>query len=120
VGTSVFAVADGTVKEFRPFFLGTYALVVDHTSFVVRYGEIRKEIAENLAIGSKVKKGQKIGSVGKLTNLKISMVHFEMYSGKAKGPLTVAGRPPFMRRSDLMDPTSHLDKWSKETLPVDR
>jgi murein DD-endopeptidase MepM/ murein hydrolase activator NlpD len=119
VGTPVFAVADGTVKQFGAFYLGTYALVVDHGDFVVRYGEIKKDTAQSLAIGSKVKKGQKIGLVGKLTGLSISMVHFEMFSGKGNGPLTVKTKPPFMRRADLMDPASHLDAWAKEPLPVD-
>jgi murein DD-endopeptidase MepM/ murein hydrolase activator NlpD len=118
VGTPIFAVADGTVKEFRAFYLGTYALVVDHGDFIVRYGEIQKGIAQNLAKGSKVKKGQKIGLVGKLNGLSISMIHFEMYSGSKTGPLTDTKRPPFMRRADLVDPTSHLDTWAKEPLPT--
>ena len=119
VGTPIFAVADGTVKSFKPFYLGTFALVVDHGDFVVRYGEIKKDIAGDFAVGAKVKKGQRIARVGKLNGLKIAMLHFEMFSGKAKGPLTIGNRPPFMRRSDLMDPTSQLDKWAKEPLPVD-
>ena len=50
------------------------------------------------------------------------MLHFEMYTGKAKGPLT--DRNPktsakrkdsmtFSRRSDLVDPTPFLDAWQK-------
>ena len=107
------------MKRFAPFYLGTYALVIDHGEFVVRYGEIKKDIAEHLKIGSVVRKGQGIGAVGKLSGLKISMVHFEMFSGKGKGPLTDPQRPPYMRRSDLMDPASHLDTWAKEPLPMD-
>lgn len=119
VGTPAFAVADGTVKQFGLFYLGTYALVIDHDHFVVRYGEIKRDIAKDLAIGSHVTKGQKIGLVGKLTGLNISMIHFEMYAGTKDGPLTDRDRPPFMRRSDLMDPASHLDTWATQPLPVD-
>lgn len=118
VDTSVFAVADGTVKRFAPFYRGTYALVVDHGGFVVRYGEIKKAIAEDLAVGARVRKGQKIGLVGKLSGLRIAMVHFEMYSGRGRGRLTDPSRPPFMRRSDLMDPTGQLDAWAREPLPA--
>lgn len=118
VGTPVFAVADGTVQRFSEFYLGTYALVVDHGSFIVRYGEIMKDIAEGLAVGSKVKKGQKIGFVGRLESLGVSMVHFEMYDGTGSGLLTDRSRLPFMRRADLIDPTSHLDAWAREPLPA--
>jgi len=118
VGTSVFAVADGTVTAFGLFYLGTYALVVDHGEFVVRYGEIQKTIPDKVKVGAKVTKGQLIGKVGKLTGLNISMVHFEMFTGKAKGALTDKNRPPFMRRSDLIDPASHLDAWAQEPLPT--
>jgi murein DD-endopeptidase MepM/ murein hydrolase activator NlpD len=118
VGTPVFAVADGTVQRFAEFYLDTYALVIDHGGFIVRYGEIKKDIAEGLPIGAKVKKGQQIGLVGRLTGLAISMVHFEMYDGSGSGPLTDRNRAPFMRRADLIDPTSHLNAWAKEPLPV--
>src|SRR5215204_388974 len=69
IGTPVHAVADDTVKEFGLFYLGTYALVVDHGSFVVRYGGIRDDIAKNLGVGAKVKEGQMIGRVSKLQGL---------------------------------------------------
>jgi murein DD-endopeptidase MepM/ murein hydrolase activator NlpD len=118
VGTPVYAVADGTVLAFGLFYLATYALVVDHGDFVVRYGEIRKDIPPDVKVGARVKKGQKVGEVGKLTGLNISMVHFEMFSGKAKGPLTDRTRLPFMRRADLIDPTQHLSAWAKEALPM--
>ena len=116
VGTPVFAVADGTVRKFSLFYLGTYALVVDHGDFVVRYGEIQKDVPQHVKVGAKVKKGQQIGQVGKLQGLNISMVHFEMYTGKAKGELTQP-TGAFKRRSDLMDPTSQLDTWAMEPLP---
>jgi len=113
IGTPVYAVADGTVKAFGPFYMGTYALTIDHGEFWVRYGEISDNIASTLAAGKRVREGDQIGDVGDLLGLNLSMVHFEMYSGSASGPLTVPSRPPYMRRSDLIDPTPYLDKWAK-------
>lgn len=118
VGTPVYAVADGTVQRFSEFFKGTYALVVDHGDFIVRYAEIKKDIAGGLKVGSKIAKGQKIGFVGRLEGLQVSMVHFEMFAGNESGPLTDTGNPPFMRRADLIDPTKRLNDWAKEPLPT--
>jgi murein DD-endopeptidase MepM/ murein hydrolase activator NlpD len=117
VGTPVYAVADGTVQRFSEFFLGTFALVVDHGDFIVRYGEIQREIAQSLKVDTTVTKGQKIGLVGRLQGLTISMVHFEMYDKTASGALTNTSNPPFMRRGDLIDPTKRLNDWAKEPLP---
>ena len=112
IGTPVLAVADGTVKGFAAFYMGTFALTVDHGDFWIRYGKISDKIAAGLAANSKFKEGQQIGDVGDLLGLNLSMVHFEMYSGASSGPLTVPGRAPYMRRADLIDPTSHLDDWA--------
>lgn len=112
VGTPVYAVGDGVVKSFALFYMGTYALTVDHGSFWVRYGEISKSIASALAAGTPIKEGQQIGEIGDLDQLPISMLHFEMYSGAGSGPLTDPSRAPYMRRADLIDPTSYLDAWS--------
>jgi murein DD-endopeptidase MepM/ murein hydrolase activator NlpD len=116
-GTPVFAVDDGTVLSFSPFYLGSWAIVVRHPGFVVRYGETRKTLAFGVKVGGKVKKGQKIGEVSALTGLDISMVHFEMYTGEKEGPLTVQSGP-FKRRGDLKDPTHILEKWAEGPLPV--
>ena len=67
-----------------------------------------------MEFGTKVTEGQQIGDVGDLVGLDLSMVHFEMYSGAASGPLTVPSNTPFMRRSDLIDPTAHLDQWAAQ------
>lgn len=112
IGTPVFAVADGTVKGFAAFYLGTFALTVDHGEFWIRYGEISTKIASGLKVGDKVKEGDKIGEVGDLEGLDLAMVHLEMYRGNVTGPLTVPANTPFMRRSDLIDPTSRLDEWA--------
>lgn len=109
IGTPVYAMDDGEVTNFYAFYLGTYALEVKHSGFVARYGEISKT-ATNIKKGSKIKKGQLIGYVGELKGLNMSMLHLELYSGTASGPLTVRGNKPYQRRSDLIDPTPILDK----------
>jgi murein DD-endopeptidase MepM/ murein hydrolase activator NlpD len=64
--TAIYAVADGKVKAYYPFYSGTDAVEVEHTGgFVVRYGEISK-LAPGVKIGSTVKRGQHIAYVGKL------------------------------------------------------
>lgn len=108
VGTEVLAVDDGVVIEGpTPFTTNVFDLVVWHTTFVVRYGEI-SGAAPGVRVGVRVTRGQVIGLVGKME--KDSMLHFEMYSGFDKGPLTDRSRPPFERRADLMDPTDFLDR----------
>ena len=109
IGTPVFTVADGTVRGFSLFYLGTYALTIEHAGFLIRYGEIAENIAKNFGVGTAITEGQQIGVVGDLIGLSLSMVHLEMYSGTGSGPLTVPSNPPFMRRSDLIDPTTFLD-----------
>jgi murein DD-endopeptidase MepM/ murein hydrolase activator NlpD len=109
VGTAVFSVGPGVVLAAYPFYLSTWAVEVDHGDFVVRYGEVHHNLAPGIRKGAKVEAGTLIGLVGALKGLKMSMLHFEMYSGKAKGPLTSKSQAPYMRRSDLMDPTPWLD-----------
>ena len=115
-GTPIFAVADGKVLGFSPFYLGSNAITVDHGTFTVRYGETRTKMAPGVTVGGHVKKGQKIGEVSALKGLDISMIHFEMYSGHQSGPLTTS-KAPFKRRGDLMDPTEILEKWAEGELP---
>ncbi|RXT57176.1 hypothetical protein B6S44_01680 [Bosea sp. Tri-44] len=117
VGTPVHAVADGKITIHRPFYLGTFATVIDHGDFVVRYGEVQKALAGGLKVGDEVAAGQVIGSVGKLSGLNISMIHFEMFSGTVNGELTTT-KSPFFRRADLMDPTAQLDAWAQQPLPT--
>jgi len=50
------------------------------------------------------------GYVVKMPGYKRTMLHFEMYSKKATGPLTNKQNPPYKRRSDLIDPTQFLNK----------
>lgn len=110
VGTPVYAMDDGEViQDLYAFYLGTYALEIKHTQFVARYGELRGA-APNIKKGAKIKKGQLIGYIGELKGLNMSMLHLELYSGKATGALTVRGSKPYQRRADLIDPTAILDK----------
>lgn len=114
VGTPIYAVGDGEVIDSYEFYLGTDAVEVQHKDFLVRYGEIAR-LAPGIKQGSKVKQGQLIAYVGRLQGLDYYMVHFEMYSGRASGPLsTQSGK--YRRRSDLMDPTKYVDSW-KSKLP---
>ncbi len=109
VGTEIHALADGSVVQGYPFYLGTRALEIDHGEFLARYGEIERE-AEGLSGGSEVKKGDVIGVVGQLDGLPFSMLHLELYGKTKEGPLTDRENLPFKRRSDLIDPTALLDR----------
>ncbi len=108
------SVAPGKViSNLYYFYEGTYALEVLHSGgFVVRYGELTGYKATGVRRNSRVKMGQKIGKMGKVnSNCCRPMLHFELYSGKRTGSLTrESGR--YRRRSDLMNPTSYLNKWA--------
>lgn len=118
VGTTIHAITSGTVT-LGPyaFYDGTYALEIDHGTFLARYGEIQKQAL--VKAGDRVSAGQPIARVGKLLSMKNSMLHLELYDKSATGPLTVKNNQtkrtskgiPFMRRRDLMDPTQRLDQW---------
>jgi murein DD-endopeptidase MepM/ murein hydrolase activator NlpD len=110
------AVADGRVIQAPYYFYtGTNALEVSHPGVgTVRYGEIDTHKVVHLAGGSHVKCGQVIAYVGRLDSGS-SMLHFELYSGKSSGALTVRGNPPYQRRRDLVNPTSFMDRLYKLT-----
>ncbi|HET9789059.1 MAG TPA: M23 family metallopeptidase, partial [Pyrinomonadaceae bacterium] len=88
VGTTIHAISSGTVT-LGPyaFYDGTYALEVDHGSFLARYGEIQKNAF--VKAGDHVEAGQPIAKVGKLLSIRNSMLHLELYDKSATGPLTV-------------------------------
>jgi murein DD-endopeptidase MepM/ murein hydrolase activator NlpD len=118
VSTTIHAIADGTVTLGPyPFYDGTYALEVDHGTFLARYGEIQKSAM--VRQGDRVSAGQPIAKVGKLNSIINSMLHLELYDKSASGALTVknnqtkktANGIPFMRRRDLVDPTAKLNVW---------
>jgi hypothetical protein len=110
-GTIIRAVSDGEIIDFYEFYLGTYALVIDHGAFIVRYGEITGNLPAGIRIGARVRQGQGVAYVGRLVGLNQDMLHFERFAGWATGPLTVRDRYPYQRRADLVDPTQDLLAW---------
>lgn len=115
VGTKIRAIADGVVIQAPYYFYsGTNALEVDHPGIgVVRYGEISISKAVRLKAGDRVKAGEVIAYVGRLESGS-SMLHFELYSGKAKGALSV-GQGPYMRRRDLINPSTLIDELARRS-----
>lgn len=110
VGTAIRAMAQGTIlTALYEFYGGTYALEVDHGTFVARYGEIQRTTAGDFKVGDPVTPGLVIAHVGKLNNYNRSMLHLELYAHTATGGLTVRSNKPYQRRSDLFDPTTWLD-----------
>lgn len=107
VGTNVSSITSGEILRVSEFYRGSFAIEIDHYSYIGRYTEIKP--ISGLKVGDSVKPGQTIGTI---KNLKLddSMLHFEMYSGTATGPLTNTANPPYMRRSDLLNPTNFLLK----------
>ena len=121
VGTTIHAITAGTVTRGPyEFYEGTYALEVDHGTFLARYGEIQKSAM--VRQGDRVSAGQPIAKVGKLNSITNSMLHLELYDKSATGDLTVrnnqtkktANGVPFMRRRDLIDPTAKLNVWKND------
>lgn len=101
-GNPVYAVADGRIIDYYEFYYASYAVVVDHGGFVVRYGEI-SQLWKGVQVGDYVKAGQKIGVVSYL-----HMLHFEKFKGTHYGPLTDRRNYPYQRREDLVKPTDFL------------
>ena len=115
-GTAIRAMEDGVVLVApAPFYDSVMAFAVDHGSFVARYGEISKAAPGCGRVGAKVKKGDIIAFVGRLSSGN-SMLHLELYSGTASGPLTDRSRMPFQRRSDLLNPMEFVQA---ATLTID-
>jgi murein DD-endopeptidase MepM/ murein hydrolase activator NlpD len=123
-GTWIHTIADGTVTRGPyPFYCETFALEVDHGDFLARYGEIQAITA--VKEGDRVQAGKQIAKVGHLVGIQVpsDMLHLELYDKSASGPLTIADaarskkRPdgiPFMRRTDLIDPTARLNQWQSQ------
>ena len=111
-GTEVLAMRDGTItRGVSSFYNGTYSLEVTFDNGMVgRYGEIGGSIPDGLRLGSAVHQGDTIGHLIANSKDNKSMLHLEMYSGAATGNLTQVGNGRYSRRSDLIDPTSILDR----------
>lgn len=111
-GTVVRAMESGKVLRVYPFYCDTYAIEVDHGSFIARYGEVDKR-KSNIFVraGDHVQRGDQLGVVGRLVGIQVpsNMLHLEMYCSTQDSALTVKGNAPFQRRKDLFDPTLSLD-----------
>lgn len=125
-GTSIHAITDGVVTRGPyDFYAETFALEVDHGLFLARYGEIMR--GSPVRQGDRVQAGQRIAALGHLVGITVAsdMLHLEMYDKTAQGPLTVRGDDAkkhtngrtFVRRRDLLDPTSFLNLWKLNLAP---
>lgn len=114
-GEAALAIGDGKVIQGPyKFYQGTYAVEVKFDGgYVVRYGEVTGKVAPKIGGNASVKRGQTIGYIGTVNSgCCAPMLHFEMYTGKKKGPLSTGGRG-YQRRSDLMNPSQYLRIWEK-------
>ncbi len=117
-GENIRAMEDGTVVSAGSYYEGTDIVDVQNDSGgVISYGEVRAGSYGRLgvSVGSRVKKGQVIANVGQLSCCH-SMLHLEMYSGKASGSLTAKYGGWYQRRSDLFNPTSLLKQARTDLL----
>ncbi|MBX7105721.1 MAG: M23 family metallopeptidase [Gemmataceae bacterium] len=135
LGTPILAIAAGTVLRVeaaftdKPGFI-TDALVIDHDTYIIRYGEIEPGSAVNskgkkLRAGDTVEQGEQIARIGNVGSDR--MLHFEIYYGDAEGKLSnkkntgdsalysYVPKRNYQRRSDLMDPTTFLDKMANNS-----
>lgn len=119
-GEPAVAVASGVViRGLYYFYQGVFAIEIHHPKFVARYGEILGTASPGVSKGKIVKAGQEIGRIGRVSSgCCTPMLHFELYKGTTTGSLTRYRRPPYDRRSDLMDPTPLLRKWEKSQFGV--
>ena len=109
-GTEILAMEAGAVtRGCYLFYDVVYALEVTGVSgHVIRYGEIAGT-APGIFQDGTIAEGQVIAYVGKMETVSQAMLHLEVYSGTATGPLTDRNSPGFERRADLIDPTEMLD-----------
>lgn len=126
--TEVYSVAQGVVLRVSPFYCETNQVSVKHMTsdgrkFIVRYGELDPKSIK-VAKGSELKQGELIGKTGILRDSKgdklvvtrgknVSMLHFELFSGKAgleSAEDLSASTGDYKRRSDLIDPLALLQE----------
>lgn len=126
--TEVYAIAPGKVLRVAPFYMKTDQVSVHHKTsdgreFVVRYGEL-DPTSIKVKKGDELAQGQLIGKTGILrrsngeklivtAGKSVSMLHFELYSGKAgldNADNLSASTGDYRRRSDLIDPLAILQE----------
>lgn len=114
-GTLVRAMADGVVLIVRDFYCQTFQIVVDHGSFLARYGEV-DPLPKNIFVkaGQHVERGDPLGKVGHLVGIKVpsDMLHLELYEtteSPLKASLTQKASAPYQRRGDVFDPAPSID-----------
>ncbi|MES2963181.1 MAG: M23 family metallopeptidase [Bdellovibrionota bacterium] len=110
-GQKIRSVSAGQVVR-APYFFKRQTMAVDirhEGGFIVRYGEITGK-SFGLALGTKVTRGQQVGTMAKLSCCE-PMLHMEIYSGSKTGALTQKNVGKYHRRSDLVDPTKYIKKW---------
>jgi len=114
-GTLVRAMMDGVVLIVRDFYCQTFQIVVDHGSFIARYGEV-DPTPKNIFVkaGQHVKRGDLLGKVGHLVGIKVpsDMLHLELYEtteSPLKASLTQKTKAPYQRRGDVFDPAPSID-----------
>jgi murein DD-endopeptidase MepM/ murein hydrolase activator NlpD len=108
-GSPVVSIANGVVMDVYEFYGKADAVEINHGALgIIRYGELIA--SDDIDKGSLVKPGTPIGKIARLVGIHVHpMLHFEMYTGKGSGKLTVRGNS-YHRRSDLIDPTAFLDR----------
>ncbi len=107
-GDTVVACEAGKIVSFYAFYPSssgemTYALLVEHGSFVVNYGEVKKNSPQTYGwkVGDAVAAGQPIATVSST-----AMTHFETYKkGTVHNQKWLVGNP---RPPALLNPTSYL------------
>lgn len=136
----VVAVSDGVVLDVRPFYAGTYQIIVDHTtcdgrSFVIRYGELDSK-SIRVKKGEKVSKGEPLGRPGFLyenekdggiraidviADKVVFMLHIEYFTdNKSTEAYSKAfSDNRFDRRKDLSDVIDILKEGYKNSFGVE-
>lgn len=113
-GDTVIAVEDGRVLGFYPFLRAatgemSYALLVDHGSYVANYGEVRESslAAHGLAIGARIRAGQPIATISDTAQL-----HFETYAAGTQHSASWPNGAP--QPANVRDPTAFLTALAQD------
>jgi len=131
-GSPVIAVEDGTIVNIVPFtgssinlpwWLDTFAILVEGKSGVVCYGEIYPDYEANgIKIGANIKAGKHLGYVMRVLRedkgRPVSMLHLELYSHGITEPINLPVNA-IIGETALRDPTQYLIDSLKYDVDVD-